>query len=138
LEEYLHLIPHSQALLELFLGEAYLLAVLGLGVELNDTAVFLEHAIEDFHLGCIVKGFVVEVFSGSFSLLDHALFYLVDFLDGVVDHLSGCLHSCFSLNQPFLHFEAADLVGLFGVVEVEHFEDVGIGSAENILIWFHP
>jgi hypothetical protein len=29
------------------------------------------------------------------------------------------------------------LIGLFGVVEVEHFEDVGIGSAEYLLVGFH-
>ena len=116
--------------MELFLSQFDLFLVLGFSVELNNLHVFGGHSTYNLHFGGILKKFVMGSFLGHFSLLDNSFLVEVDLLDSVIHLFIDKFLVLLCLLHPFFNNCLALQVSLVSVMDVQHLEDVCIGSCK--------
>jgi hypothetical protein len=70
-------------------------------------------------------------------LSNDLLLNLVDFFGSFINHFITFLLIFLHLERPLVYILITLLVGFSRVMQIEHFEDILVGSRENLFIWPH-
>lgn len=133
-EQKMNLMIDAKDLLELGFGQLHLFWVLGLGVELHNSTIFVHHSFENPHFGGVIEHLYVHIFSWSLALLNHPLLNSMNLTSSVINLLLCLALGFLSLDNSSFDNIKTLFVGLFRVMEIQHLENVGIGSLENLLL----